>query len=103
MTLCATLAVLVFAGVGCQQPVLDSDIQSLKQDCANAETQIAMLGRKRAATNECILAGIKTVIPVSAIVHLFRGELKREVSIATGDYNRLLDGKIDQMKSECGI
>ena len=62
-----------------------------------------MLGRERAATNERIAASIKTVIPVSAIVHLLRGELKREASLATGDYNRLLDGKIDQLKSEYGI
>tara|TARA_B100000686_G_scaffold216637_1_gene223612 strand:+ start:439 stop:747 length:309 start_codon:yes stop_codon:yes gene_type:complete len=102
MKLFTTLAILVFSGVGVgyQQPVFDSDIQFRKPNCANAGPQITTFGRERADTNECIVSGIKTVVPVSAIVHLFRVKLKREASIVTGDYNRLLDGKIEQIKSE---
>ena len=89
--------------LGCQQPVLDSELQAMVADCDHISEQIASLRREEAGTNERIASGIKTIIPISAVVHLFRGELKREARIATGDYNKMLADKIAELKSDCAV
>ena len=72
-------------------------------DCDRAEEQIALLDQEKAGMNERIASGVKTLVPVSAVVHLFRGELRREAKIATGEYNQLLIDKIGEIKSHCAV
>ena len=89
--------------MGCQRPVLDVEISAIVPDCNRAVAQIALLDQEKADTNERIASGIKTIVPVSAVVHLFRGELNREARIASGEYNQLLDSKIGEIKSACAV
>ena len=101
-----TLTPLMFFSallIGCQQPVLDSEIQAMSADCDHIADQVASLQREEATTNERIASGIKAIIPTSAVVHLFRGELKREAKIATGEYNRMLAAKISELKRDCAV
>jgi hypothetical protein len=83
--------------------VLDEEIQAMVPDCNHAVAQIALLNQEKAQANERIASGIKTIVPVSAIAHLLRGELKREAKIATGEYNQLLESKIGEIKSDCAV
>ncbi len=88
--------------VACQQPVLDPALAELPA-CAQAAEHIATLERETATTQERAAAGLKTVVPTSLAVHLFRGELKRTAAIATGEYNALLAAKIADIRRRCGL
>lgn len=88
--------------VACQQPVLDP-VLAEPPACAQAADHIAALEREKATTQERAAAGLKTVVPASLAVHLFRGELKRTAAIATGEYNALLAAKIAEIKRRCGL
>ncbi len=99
----AIVVCLMILLVGCQQAVLDEEIHAMVPDCGRADAQIALLDQEKAQVNDRVASGIKTIVPVSAIVHLFRGELRREAKIATGEYNQLIESKISEIKSDCAV
>jgi hypothetical protein len=90
---------------GCLNPKYKEGERQLKQpiNCATAEGDIRLLQHEKAHVKDQMLAGVKAIVPSSAVVGLVTGGEGGNVSLAIGDYNKKVDEKIAEIKEECGL
>lgn len=72
-------------------------------NCATARADIATLERERASVERRALAGVRSVMPISAAVGMLSGDYASGVRVATGQYNVDLSAKIAEIKATCNI
>ena len=72
-------------------------------DCSTAEADIKLLDSEKARTSQEIEDGASSIIPIGAVAHMFGGSEKESFEIGTGEYNKKLDEKIDEIKKKCNI
>jgi hypothetical protein len=105
LTLIFILLALV-AGCSSKPPAPEKQVQaSLEKqiDCSTAQADIKALNSEKARTSQEIEAGASSIIPIGAVAHLFGGSEKASLEIGTGEYNKKLDAKIDEIKKQCNI
>lgn len=99
------LAVLVVLISGCKGP----NVQEVQQqeaapvNCATAEGDLRVLQSEKVSTAKQIADGVTAITPVGLVVGTASGQEKGKLQIASGDYNKMIDQKIAQIKSTCGI
>jgi hypothetical protein len=97
------LSIVLLAG--CQGP----NVQQVQQqeaapvNCATAEGDLRVLQSEKVSTAKMIEDGVTAITPVGLVVGTATGKEKGKVQIASGDYNKMIDQKIAQIKSTCGI
>jgi len=101
------IGLLVLVG-GCstKAPAPEKQVQaSLEKsiDCSTAQADIQNLTSEKARTSQEIEAGASSIIPIGAVAHMFGGSEKESLEIGTGEYNKKLDAKIDEIKKQCNI
>jgi hypothetical protein len=47
--------------------------------------------------------GVSSIIPVGLVVGIVTGSAGTKFRVATGEYDKMIDEKIAEIKSECGI
>ena len=96
-------AMLLFAG--CQSSKYEAGQRDLARpiNCATAEGDIRLLLHEKAHVEDQILAGVKSILPASAVVGIVTGTEGQNVKVAIGDYNKKIDAKIAEIKEECGL
>ncbi len=72
-------------------------------DCSTARKDIQILTQERASVGKQALSGVRSVVPLAAVVGILRGDYRDRVSVATGKYNSDIDAKIKEIKDTCGI
>ena len=72
-------------------------------NCDTARQDIALLESERASNAERIGAGIRTVSLIGAVAGLLWGDMQDRASVTTGEYNQLIDFKIEDIRRTCGI
>lgn len=72
-------------------------------NCATAEADIRVLKSEKAHASDQLAAGVTAIIPVSLVFNTLTGSEGQKASVATGDYNKMLDDKIAEIKKECNI
>jgi len=72
-------------------------------DCSTAVQDIQILESEKASASEQAKAGVKSVVPASAAMGILRRDYRDRVEVAIGEYNRQIDEKIKEIKSQCGI
>jgi PBP1b-binding outer membrane lipoprotein LpoB len=105
LTSIITLLVLL-AGCSSKAPAPEKQVQaSLEKsiDCSTAQADIKTLTSEKARTSQEIADGASSIIPIGAVAHLFGGSEKESFEIGTGEYNKKLDAKIDEIKKQCNI
>jgi hypothetical protein len=50
-----------------------------------------------------VAAGVESIVPVSLVVNLASGTEGDKAKVASGEYNKMLDKKIAEIKSTCGM
>jgi hypothetical protein len=99
------LAVLVVLISACKGP----NVQEVQQqeaapvNCATAEGDLRVLQSEKVSTAKQIADGVTAITPVGLVVGTASGQEKGKLQIASGDYNKMIDQKIAQIKSTCGI
>jgi hypothetical protein len=95
----------VLALAGCSGPnVKQGDKDMAKAvDCATAEGDIRALNAEKAHTSQEIAAGVTSIVPISAVAHMFKHNEGQSFKVGTGEYNRALDKKIAEIKQQCNI
>ena len=90
---------------GCASPISKQAEQDLAQpiSCGNAEADIRSLNAEKAHVSSEALAGVRTILPISLVVNVASGTEGDEAKIATGDYNKMIDKKIAEIKQQCGM
>lgn len=93
----------VFLLTACVTRPSTDEIQKRTPDCENAEEQLKMLDEEMVETHERIFSGVRSVLPTAAVYTLLVGEYGTNYSIATGDYEEILDAKIIEIKEKCNL
>ena len=72
-------------------------------NCATAEGDIRALEHEKAHVAKQIASGVMSIVPASAVIGIVTGKEKGRISVATGDYNKMIDKRIAEIKAQCGI
>ena len=72
-------------------------------DCSTAEYDIKILEGAKASAGKQALSGVRAVLPAGAVVGILSGDYKNRAKVATGQYNKDIDAKIQQIKDTCGM
>ena len=70
-------------------------------NCETAEADIAALESEKASVAEQAAAGVRSVVPASAVIGILAGRAKDKAKVATGTYNREIEAKIAEIKATC--
>ena len=72
-------------------------------NCATAEADIRVLKSEKVHASQQMAAGVTAIVPVGLAVNVVKGTEGSQAKVATGDYNKMLDAKIAEIKQECGV
>ena len=72
-------------------------------NCATAEGDIRSLQNEKSHTSNQIAAGVTSIVPVGLVASTATGTEGTKLKVASGDYNKMIDEKIAEIKKECGL
>jgi hypothetical protein len=75
--------------------------QEMKQpiQCATAEGDIRVLKSEKAHAAQQIAEGVTSI----AVVGIITGTEKEKMKVGVGEYNRMIDQRIAEIKETCGV
>lgn len=100
------LAVFAFLSLAaCAPPITQEAKQDLQRpiNCATAQDDIAVLQSEKANVNQQMLSGVTSMIPAAAMMGLLTGREEDRQEVLTGQYNDMIDQKIYEIRSTCGV
>jgi hypothetical protein len=72
-------------------------------DCTYGEADIRALKSEKVHASQQAAAGVSAILPIGLVANVAMGKEGASAKVATGDYNKMLDDKIAEIKRECGI
>ena len=72
-------------------------------NCATAEGDLRALKNEKAYVAEQIAEGVAAIVPMSLVVGLLTGTQGTKFEVATGDYNKMIDKRMAEIKAQCNI
>ena len=72
-------------------------------NCATAEADIRMLESEKAHGAQQITAGVTSIVPIGFVLNAVQGKELDSIKVGIGEYNRMLDKKIAEIKRVCKI
>lgn len=98
-------AILVLAGCGTMQEkkTLAGIAGAPPVQCATAKGDLRALESEKAHVGREIGAGVQAIIPISAVIGIVTGTEGTDFKVATGEYNKMIDGRISQIKAACKL
>ena len=111
ITLFASMTFLLTA---CGQTVSDDAKMNLSKDvdCSTAQRDIAALQEERASTLKRVSTGLQYIMPPAVVVNIFRSYNQDGTSeefyndreqVVTGEYNKSVEAKIEEIERICGV
>jgi hypothetical protein len=97
---------LLISGCSTQAPAPEKQVQANLAkpiDCSTAAADIKTLTSEKARTSQEIEDGASSIIPIGAVAHMLGGSEKEGLEIGTGEYNKKLDAKISEIKTQCNV
>ena len=82
------------------------DEKAVKQEtvnCATADGDIRVLQGEKAHVAEQIALGVTAIYPAGLVIGLLTGTEGTKFRVATGEYNKMIDAKIAEIKTNCGL
>jgi hypothetical protein len=99
----AVLMGAILAG-GCAQQYKKAEKQMKAPiNCATAQGDIRMLMHEKADVEDQIAQGVTAIFPAGLVVGVATGTEETKMQVATGDYNKMIDNRIKEIKEHCGI
>ena len=79
--------------------------QEMKQpiNCATAEGDIRVLKHEKAHVTQQIAEGVTSIAPPGFILGVVTGTEKTKVKVGIGEYNKMIDKRIAEIKEKCGV
>ncbi len=98
------VVILVLAG-GCQPPITQQAKDDIAKpvNCATAEGDLRALEAEKAHVGSQIANGVTAISPMGLVTGVATGTEKDKAEVASGEYNKMIDQKVAQIKSTCGI
>ena len=105
MKLFAIIVGLVLVLTGCSSPISKQAKEDLARpiSCGNAEADIRSLNAEKVHAGSQAAAGVKAIIPISLVVNVASGTEGAQAKVASGEYNKMIDKKIADIKQQCGL
>lgn len=72
-------------------------------NCPTAEADIRMLNSEKTHASQQLADGVMAIVPASLVVGVVTGTEGDKAKVATGDYNKMIDAKIAEIKTQCGL
>jgi hypothetical protein len=101
LSVCAVALPALLGGCAIQDKKTEQKIESAHYTCATADGELRVLESEKKTTAQRISAGVRSVVPITLVVGLVTGTAGVKYRIATGDYNKMIDGKIAEIKQMC--
>jgi hypothetical protein len=101
-----SLLVLAIPAFGCamQQKKVEKSLKDpAPVNCETAEGDIRVLESEKAHVAERIMAGVTSVVPASAALGILTWTAPTKIRVASGKYNEMIEERIAQIQSECGL
>ena len=71
--------------------------------CATAEGDIRALQAEKTNAAQQALSGVTAIAPAGIVLGLLTGTEGTKIRVATGEYNTMIDQRIADIKSTCGV
>jgi hypothetical protein len=97
------VALLVVACAGQFQQQEQALQQPIRINGATAEGDLRMLQNEKAHVAQQIALGITAITPIGMIAGAATGTEQTKLQVASGDYNRMIDQRIAEIKRTCGL
>ena len=101
----SALALCLITLLAACTPISQQAKQELKKpvNCATAEGDMRVLKQEKASNTQRIASGVTSVVPAGLILGLVTGTAGDKAKVATGEYNKMIDAKIAEIKRTCGL
>jgi|SRR5271165_5699919 len=88
---------------GCaeQEKKNEAQAQAMPVNCATAPGDLRVLQSEKASTAQMIGNGVSMVFPIGLVVGVATSTEKTKYQVTTGEYNKMLDKKIAEIKAAC--
>jgi hypothetical protein len=92
------------SGCAFQQKKVEQELKGPQPvNCATAEGDLRVLQSEKANVAQRIVEGVTAIHPAAAVTGLVTGIEGTKFSVATGEYNKMIDARIAEIKRTCGI
>lgn len=72
-------------------------------NCATAEGDIRVLESEKVHAAQQLAAGVSAIVPIGLVAGVATGTEGTKAKVASGEYNKMLDKKIAEIKEQCGL
>lgn len=72
-------------------------------NCATAEGDIRVLQNEKSHVAQQVAMGLSAIAPAGMVMGALMGTEQTKLQVATGDYNRMIDQRIADIKMTCGL
>ena len=104
MIITAILISAFLTACASKQTIKEGEMDAKKPvNCATAEADIRVLKSEKVHASQQMAAGVTAIVPVGLVVNVAKGTEGSQAKVATGDYNKMLDKKIAEIKKECSL
>jgi hypothetical protein len=92
---------ILSGGCHMQEKKTEARIREMAINCETAPGDLRMLDEEKKSTAARARAGLTSVVPIGLVAGLATGTAGTKYRIATGQYNKMIDDKIAQIKQAC--
>ena len=96
-------AVLLLAGCAMQFKEEEKKAEQMPVNCATAQGDLRVLQGEKAHVVQQIAMGATSIYPAGLVLGLLTGTEGTKIQVATGEYNAMIDKKISEIRSTCGL
>jgi hypothetical protein len=96
------LAILLVACAAKDQKKVEAEMKQ-PINCATARGDIRVLQHEKAHVAQEIAEGVTAIFPAGLVLGVITGTEKEKLQVSTGDYNKMIDKRIAEIKEKCGV
>ena len=98
------LAVGLVSGCAMQQAQVEQNLaEPGRIDCRTAYGDLRVLQSEKTDLAQRVVEGATAVYPAGAVMGVVTGTEFTKLSVATGDYNQMIDDRMAAIRRKCGI
>jgi hypothetical protein len=104
MVIAGAIALVWTSGCALEQQQVEQQLSNPGRiDCRTARGDLRVLQQEKATVVQQMAEGVSSIAPAGIVLGILTGTENTKISVATGDYNAMIDQRIAQIKQTCGI
>jgi len=96
-------AALLLSGCAMQYKEDEKAAEQNPINCSTALGDIRVLQSEKAHVVQQIAMGVTSIYPAGLVLGILTGTEGTKIQVATGEYNQMIDKKIAEIQSACGV